>query len=312
MPNNNSYTEHLPIMVGEIIESIQQVLKDERRGLFVDLTFGGGGHTFKVLESFPDIQGIAFDQDQEAIQNGLVNIRDKELNEKLSLICSNFNQSKNFLEKHEKFLQNDGIDFALMDIGVSTHHFLDPKRGFSFREDGPLDMRMDPTNNKLTAKEIINDYSAEELEMIFKSYGEEKFSKRIANEIIEKRKTQEISTTKELEEIIFNSYPKKMRYGKTHPATRVFQALRIHVNNELGVLEETIPEIFNLLKKGGRLMIITFHSLEDRIVKQIFRKYAREEKTGSLITKKPLIPKDEEIISNPRSRSAKLRIIEKI
>lgn len=197
---------------------------------------------------------------------------------------------------------------------MSSHHFDEATRGFSFRFDGPLDMRMNNHSDEFfTAEEVINEYGINQLVKIFDEYGEEKYSKKIANKIAEERKIKRITTTKELENIIFHCYPKEQRYGKTNPSTRVFQALRLEVNRELEVLSETINQLIPMLKVGGRLAIISFHSLEDRIVKNLFRDAALSvDLPVEVLTKKPVIPSDEEILNNYRSRSAKLRVLERV
>jgi 16S rRNA (cytosine1402-N4)-methyltransferase len=208
----------------------------------------------------------------------------------------------------------DGFQGILLDLGVSSHHFDDGSRGFSFRFDAPLDMRMNNQSDEFqTAEEIVNNYSEEDLVRIFLEYGEEKNAKKIARTICSERKTKPIKTTKDLENIIFHCYPKEHRYGKTNPSTKVFQALRLEVNRELEVLEETIAQLIPLLKIGGRLAIISFHSLEDRIVKNVFRDASQfDELAIEVLTKKPILPSNEEIIANSRSRSAKLRVIERV
>ncbi len=301
----NSYKEHYSVLNKEVIDFLTENAPDE--AVYADMTFGAGGHCFAFKKAKPNSRVYAVDQDSEAFRNGLELINSQGYTDSIELFNINF---QNFPQiAQEKDLLFDGI---VMDLGVSSHHFDSFERGFSFRESAPLDMRMDISNNELTAKKIVNDYSSEELERIFFEYGEEKFSKTIVKNILESRERKEIETTKELEDIIFHSYPKKMRHGKTHPATKAFQALRIEVNKELEVLEKTLQKLFGLLKDGGRLAVISFHSLEDRIVKHEFKKiYQNNREFVKILTKRPLQPGDMEISENKRSRSAKLRVIEK-
>ena len=214
----------------------------------------------------------------------------------------------------EVFNVAQGFQRNTFRLGVSSHHFDEAGRGFSFRFDGPLDMRMNNESEDFqTAEEIVNNYREESLIKIFAEYGEEKNAKKIAIKICEERKIKPITTTKELENIIFHCYPKEHRYGKTNPSTRVFQALRLEVNRELEVLTDTITQLIPLLKVGGRLAIISFHSLEDRIVKNLFKESSESvDLPVQILTKKPIVPSDEEILNNSRSRSAKLRVLERI
>ena len=256
------------------------------------------------------------DQDPDALKNGEARIASEKMNERIKLIDTNFVHFPEIIKAHspEIFTETGGFQGILLDLGVSSHHFDEADRGFSFRFDGPLDMRMDYESDEfLTAEEIVNNYSEEELRRIFEEYGEEKNARKIAVKIATERKVKKISTTKELENIIFHCYPKEHRYGKTNPSTRVFQALRLEVNRELEVLSNTIDQLIPLLRVGGRLAIISFHSLEDRIVKNVFRDAAlRTELPVEVLTKKPILPSEEEILNNSRSRSAKLRILERV
>lgn len=282
---------------------------------YADLTFGGGGHSFEFLYRNPNAQVRSTDQDPDALKNGHARIADEKMQNRIKLIDTNFVHFPALIKEHspEVFLAG-GFQGILLDLGVSSHHFDEATRGFSFRFDGPLDMRMDHASDEfLTAAEVVNTYREEELRRIFEEYGEEKNARKIAARICEERKTKPIETTKELENIIFHCYPKEHRYGKTNPSTRVFQALRLEVNRELEVLTEVIDQLIPLLKLGGRLGIISFHSLEDRIVKNVFRDAAqRADPPVEIITKKPIVPSEEEILNNSRSRSAKLRVLERI
>jgi len=281
--------------------------RQEGEKTYADLTFGAGGHSLSLLDRHGDLQIIACDQDPDAFENGLKIIQEKNYTENINLLNINFAELPEYLSQ-----RNVQLNGVVADLGVSSHQFDKDERGFSFRRDAPLDMRMNYKNSEIyTAEEIVNGYLREELEQIFFEFGEERFSKRIAEKIIEIRSREKIKTTKQLEDIVFHCYPKKMRFGKTNPSTRVFQALRIEVNQELKVLSEAIPRILECLKVGARMVVISFHSLEDRIVKRAF-KTASLNGGFKLIVKKPILPSKKEINENSRSRSAKLRVIEKI
>ncbi len=295
-----TYKEHISVLYKECFEYL---ITSENLS-YLDMTFGGGGHFFSFLKSKKLSKAIGLDQDIEAFNNGKEKIKNSKFSEFAEIIHTNYYD----------FLKNTDLKFDCMlaDLGVSSHHFDSPERGFSFRFDAELDMRMNTTKGE-TAKDILNNYSEEDLADIFYIYGEERLSRKIAAKIIEFRKNKTLTRTKELEEICFVSYPKHLRHGKTHPATRVFQALRIYVNKELEVLENSIPLMINCLKPGGRLGLISFHSLEDRIVKHKFKEaYKNDQDNLKILTKRPIIAAEEEVRLNPRSRSAKLRVIEKI
>jgi 16S rRNA (cytosine1402-N4)-methyltransferase len=278
-------------------------------GTFVDLTFGGGGHTVALAKLSPDYCLYATDQDPEALQNGYKRIESEGLKERVTLLDMNFESFYSYCIENN-ICDLDGI---LIDLGVSSHHFDSAQRGFSFRFDAPLDMRMDVDNDSVeTAAELLNRLSEEEIADILWKYGEERFSRQIARNIVASRNDEPITTTKQLENIIFHSYPKKMRFGRLHPATKSFQALRIAVNRELEVLQKVLEDLPQLLKVGGRMAIITFHSLEDRIVKRSYNFLAKEKKTVKILHKKPIVPSKKELEENKRSRSAKLRVIEKV
>lgn len=286
-------------------------------GIYVDATLGGGGHTEYLLGKVTSGKVIAFDQDIYAIDHARKKFKDDP---RLILVHSNFENLKTELEK----LNITGIDGIMYDLGVSSPQLDITERGFSHSREARLDMRMDQSQS-LDAYEIVNTYSYEALVSIFFRYGEEKFSKRIAREIERKRKEQYIETTTELTEIIKSQIPHKFRRTGGHPAKRVFQALRIAVNDELGVFERSLEAAIELLNKDGRVSVITFHSLEDRICKQMFVEYEKgpdlprnlpvipEEYQPVLkrVNRKPILANDEELDTNPRARSAKLRIAEK-
>lgn len=312
-----TYTSHYSVLKKECLDNLCEPV-DTVPGThyFADLTFGGGGHSFEFLYRNENFKVISTDQDPDALKNGFKRIEAEKMEGRINLLDTNFVHFPSLVrEKFPKLFEaGNGLQGILLDLGVSSHHFDEGSRGFSFRFDGPLDMRMDYESNEFrTAEEIVNTYREDQLAKIFWEYGEEKYSRKIAAKIVEQRKVTPIKTTKDLENIIFHCYPKEHRHGKTNPSTRVFQALRLEVNQELEVLTEVIGQLIPLLKVGGRLAIISFHSLEDRIVKNIFRDYSQsEEMPVELITKKPIIPTDEEILNNSRSRSAKLRVIERI
>jgi len=305
---------HITVLKDETINSVLENNISNKNKYYVDMTFGGGGHCFALSEIDVDAKVIGLDQDPDALFSGKKRIQNE--NKELSILLekSNFVDIDSVLKRESviNFTKDHSLGGCYADLGVSSHQFDVGERGFSFRFDGPLDMRMNPDDNEFeSAADVVNDYDVESLTEIFTSYGEERFSKRIAEQIDVVRKVERIKTTKQLEDIIFHCYPKKMRHQKIHPATRVFQALRIFVNKELDYLTEMINKCVELLPSGGRLAIISFHSLEDRIVKHTFKKFSKEEKL-KIITKKPIIPTENEIFNNSRSRSAKLRVAEKI
>ncbi len=307
----NNYTRHYSVLYRECLEAFSKVNVESSNKYFADMTFGAGGHTTRIASEIPNAYVYSTDQDPDAIANGEQIINDKNLSDKITLLKMNFEQFPNWVTSSQPGLKFDGI---LMDLGVSSHHFDKFERGFSFREDAPLDMRMECDNEEVpTAADILNTYSEEDIADIIYKYGEEHYSRRIARKIIEFRSEHQISRTKELEEIVFISYPKHLRHKKLHPATKTFQALRIYVNRELEVLENTLVKLFELLAPGGILQVISFHSLEDRIVKHKFKEIFQNDKnTVKILTKKPICPSELEISENSRSRSAKLRIIQKI
>lgn len=310
-----SYTQHYTVLKDECVSNLIENAPLDQKSYYADLTFGGGGHSFEFLYRNPLFNVRSTDQDPDALKNGKARIEAESMQDRIKLIDTNFVNFPAMIKEHspEVFVAG-GFQGILLDLGVSSHHFDEGSRGFSFRFDAPLDMRMDYTSDEfMTAAEIVNTYREEDLKRIFEEYGEEKNARKIAAKICSERKEKAIETTKELENIIFHCYPKEHRYGKTNPSTRVFQALRLEVNRELEVLANTINQLIPLLKVGGRIAIISFHSLEDRIVKNLFRDAAvSEELPVEVLTKKPILPTDEEISHNSRSRSAKLRILERV
>ncbi len=273
-------------------------------GVYVDGTLGLGGHAGLILERLgPDGKLVGFDKDAAALAEA-----GKALavyGERVMLIHDDF---KNLTHRFAG-LGIGRADGVLLDLGVSSMQLDRAERGFSFRFDGPLDMRMDPSQ-ELTAADIVNDWSREDLQQIIFEYGEERFGRRIAERIERERAGRRIETTGQLASIIASAVPGAYRHGRIHPATRTFQALRIAVNGEMESLRLFLDTALDALAEGGRLAIISFHSLEDRMVKTVFREWQKEEK-GTALTKKPMIATDAEISANPRSRSAKLRVFER-
>ena len=280
---------HISVLSRELIAG----LEIRPGGHYLDATVGGGGHSRLILEAAPDTRVTAIDRDEDALAAAKINL--SEFGSRILFRHVNFSEYK------PNNLQFDGI---IADLGVSSFQFDTAERGFSFRQEAALDMRMD-RRQSLTASEIINHWEEKELADIFYKYGEERLSRRIAKAIVERRPFQ---TTTELAEAIAQNVPRQYRYGRIHPATRVFQALRIVVNQELASLETFLELAPNWLKLGGKIGIISFHSLEDRIVKHSLR----NSPILRVITKKPIVPQDDELANNPRSRSAKLRIAEKV
>jgi len=288
---------HISVLLQEAIEGLSIQLGRK----YIDATLGGGGHTEEILKRGGIVLGI--DQDNEAIEYNKQKYKIQIINNTLQLVQGNFNKLEE-IAKTYGFTKVHGI---LFDLGVSSHQFDKKERGFSFQQDAPLDMRMD-LNLKVRAQDLINGLSKGELIDLFEKFGEEHFAKRIAQKIIDEREKSPIFSTTQLAKIIVSCYPKGMH--KVHPATKVFQALRIAVNDELGSLREALPQSVALLEQRGRVAVISFHSLEDRIVKQVFLDLEAKG-LGEIITKKPLIPSKEETQKNKRSRSSKLRIFEK-
>ena len=306
--------KHISVLLEESISSLN--LKEN--SIIVDCTLGYGGHSSNILARIKKGFLFAFDQDSEAIRHST---------DRLNAVGTNFTIIKsNFVHLKEKLKEQgvDKVDGVLFDLGVSSPQLDEKERGFSYHEDARLDMRMDK-DNPLSAYEVVNNYSKEQLANIFYKYGEDKFSNNIAKKIVEYRQNKKIETTLELVEIIKTAVPMKFRIDK-HPARQIFQAIRIEVNNELGVIEPAINQALDLLNVGGRVAVITFHSLEDRLVKNIFKeKCAIDPKLKGmpnipaeylpdfeLVVNKAINPSQEEIKNNPRARSAKLRVIERI
>lgn len=303
---------HVPVLLQETIAN----LEINPSGTYVDATLGRGGHSSKILSLLKDGFLYCFDQDEQAIEESRARLA--KISSRYEIIHANFENLASELKKRNV----DKISGAIFDLGVSSAQFDEGDRGFSYRYDAKLDMRMDRDKN-LTAYQVVNDYSLEELTRIFKEYGEEKYSYQIASNIVRERLKKKIETTFELVDIIKVSLPFKALEKKGHPAKQVFQAIRIEVNDELAVLERGLEAAINMLDHHGRLCVISFNSLEDRIVKNIFRKYTYQgegsrtlpsepRKTEfTLVTRKVINPSKEEIEANPRSKSAHLRVLER-
>ncbi|MCE8163616.1 MAG: 16S rRNA (cytosine(1402)-N(4))-methyltransferase RsmH [Candidatus Moeniiplasma glomeromycotorum] len=289
---------HQPVMISEVLEH----LNPQANGLYVDGTFGAGGHSRVILERLKTGKLIAFEWDRKAVE--LVN-QDKFFSlPQFTLINDNF---INF-EKHLQALNISAVDGFLLDLGLSSDQLEAENRGFSYRSDSPLDMRMN-LENKLTAEEIINHYPEKKLADIFYHYGEETKARLIARKVVYWRKKSKITTTQQLVGIVASCFPYKK---KQHPARKVFQALRIYVNQELENLTSALEAVFKYLAKGGKIMVLSYHSLEDRIVKQTFKQQCKSNANFALITKKPLRPSNEEVNQNHRARSAKMRVLTRL
>ena len=303
------YKDHKSVLRNEIVRVfLSETSETSEEFYFCDCTFGGGGHTFALLEQAPELKIIAFDQDSDAVNNGIAEIANRGLENRVLLSYCNFSQ---LLEKVEEMGLLGRIRGVLLDLGVSTHHFATPSRGFSFQHEGPLDMRMDDQDSEiLSAREILEQKSEQEIAEIIYRYGGERYSKRIASEICKFRSHDTLKSTKQLENIVFHCYPKGERHRGAHPATRTFQALRLYVNRELELLEQVLEDALQVLEDGGQIAAISFHSLEDRIVKHRFREFAHNNQ-GHVMTKKPILPTAKECEENRSSRSAKLRIFRK-
>ena len=307
---------HVSVLYQQSLEG----LNIRENGTYVDATLGGGGHTYGICQGIKGTgKVIGIDQDINAIK--AAEKRLKNYRACLQVVNDNFKNIKFILQE----LEIKSIDGAIMDLGVSSYQLDTPMRGFSYQHDAPLDMRMD-VKNTIDAFSIVNTYSSQALSEIIRDYGEEKWAKRIADYIVQARAVKQIDTTGELVEIIKKAIPAAARREGPHPAKRTFQAIRIAVNDELGILEKAISDFVDALEKEGRMSIITFHSLEDRIVKRIFAKLSKactcppkfpvcicnKKAKVKLITRKPVQPTMQEMENNPRARSAKLRIIEKL
>ncbi len=306
---------HVPVMPGEVTEGLN--IRED--GIYLDCTLGGGGHSELILKKLTTGRLIAIDKDEEAL--AYAKSRLAGYGDKVTFVHSDFKRADEVLDE----LNVDRIDGVLMDLGVSSYQLDAAERGFSYRFDAPLDMRMDKTQF-LTAFNVVNEYNELDIADILFRYGEERYARKIAANIIRYREQQSIRTTGQLAEIVEKSYPPKERFKGGNPCKRTFQAIRIEVNDELRALDEIIGKLAERLNKGGRICVITFHSLEDRIVKREFQYLeakcicppkqpvctCSKVQTVKIITKKPLTASEEELAVNPRAQSAKLRIAERV
>ncbi len=312
---SNENFKHKSVLLDETIE----MLHIKPNGIYVDGTLGGGGHSYEICKRLgKNGRLIGIDQDEAAIHAG--SNRLSEFKEQVTIVRSNYSEMKQVIQN----LGINKVDGILLDLGVSSYQLDTPERGFSYRENAPLDMRMDTRNSK-TAKDIVNGYSEQELYRIIRDYGEDKFAKNIAKHIIRVREEKTIETTDELTEAIKAAIPMKIRMNTGHPAKKTFQAIRIELNKELEVLRQSLEDMIDMLQEDGRICIITFHSLEDRIVKSYFKKAENpctcppnfpvcvcgNRSKGKVITKKPMIPSEQEIVENSRAKSSKLRVFER-
>lgn len=308
-------SQHIPVLFDEVLEA----LRCERPGLYVDCTVGAGGHAKGILSASPENRLIGIDWDEEAI--GIASENLKEFGTRVTLVREDFSSIKTILER----MEISEVDGFLFDLGLSSIQLRSAERGFSFKMESPLDMRMD-RRKTTTAADLVNTLPDEELIRIIKTYGEERWARRIVSAILRERGKGPITLTGQLADIIISAVPPPYRSGRIHPATRTFQALRIAVNRELEHLDTAIKDAVGLLNRGGRIGVISFHSLEDRIVKEVFRNLEKGcicppripycvcglKKTVIVLTRKPITPSASEMTTNPRARSAKLRVAEKV
>ena len=308
--------KHVSVLYRESLDGLR--IKPE--GVYLDGTLGGAGHSAGIAEALTD-KGMLYciDRDEDAILNAFKVL--KKYQDRVMLMRGNFFDAAAMLKE----MSVDSVDGILLDLGVSSHQLDEPERGFSYMQDAPLDMRMDKRQT-LTAHDIVNEYSTEKLTKIIFDYSEERWAKRIAEFIVAERKNKSIETTLELVEIVKKAIPKGAREDGPHPAKRLFQAIRIETNQELEMLSGALLSMAEILKPGGRFCVITFHSLEDRIVKNVFKTLENpctcppdfpmcmcgKKSSAQIITRKPILPKSGEVEENPRARSAKLRILEKL
>ncbi|MGN0353888.1 MAG: 16S rRNA (cytosine(1402)-N(4))-methyltransferase RsmH [Muricoprocola sp.] len=307
--------KHKSVLLTETVDA----LNIRPNGIYVDGTLGGAGHSYEICRRLsPKGRLIGIDQDEAAIKAATEHLG--EFRDRVTIIRSNYCEMKQQLNR----LGVTSVDGIMLDLGVSSYQLDTADRGFTYREDAPLDMRMDQRQSK-TARDIVNEYSEMELYRVIRDYGEDKFAKNIAKHIVQARQKKSLETTGELIQVIKAAIPMKVRAVGGHPAKRTFQAIRIELNNELGVLEDSLDDMIELLNDEGRLCIITFHSLEDRIVKNKFRENENpctcpkefpvcvcgKKSKGRVITRKPILPGEIELEENPRSKSAKLRVFER-
>ena len=306
---------HVPVLLHECLDAL--AIKPD--GIYVDGTLGRAGHSLEIVKRLTTGRLIGIDRDETAIAAAQERLAD--YGDRVTLVHSNFDRIGDILAD----LHIDGADGMLFDLGVSSPQLDDAERGFSYMHDAPLDMRMDK-RQRLTARDIVNDYSEAELFRIIRDYGEDRFAKNIAKHIVQARKEKPIETTGELNAIIRGAIPMKVQVTGGHPSKRTYQAIRIELNHELDVLRDTLDTMIDLLNDGGRICIITFHSLEDRIVKSNFKKNENpctcpsnfpvcvcgKKSKGRVVTRKPVLPSEKELEENSRSKSAKLRVFERV
>ena len=310
--------KHIPVMLDDVLE----YLKPKPGQFFIDCTLGGAGYTIKIAKKAgKDGKVLGIDLDPIAIKNAKIKIKEFK---NIIIAKGNFADLNKIVKKH--FKKNQKFNGIIFDLGLSSAQLEDRKRGFSFKEDAPLNMSFGSkqAEDKISTQDIVNNYAEDQLTKIIKKYGEEKFAKKIAQNITEYRNKKLIKTTNQLVEIIKQAIPKKYHYSKIHPATKTFQALRIATNQELENLNKALPQALKLLSPQGKIIAVAYHSLEDRIVKQFFKKeiqncicpkelpicQCNNKAKIKILTKKPLLPSDKEIVKNPRARSAKMRIAE--
>ncbi len=295
---------HIPVLVQEVLASLQP----KSEGVYLDCTVGGGGHAAAILEAAgPPSRLVGIDRDPEAI--AVARDRLRHFGDRVRLIRGDYRELPCLVTD----LQPDGFDGVLCDLGISSLQFEDPSRGFSFQFEGPLDMRIDRQSGEPTARDLLHELSEKDLARIIREYGEERWARQIARHIVRARERRSLETTRDLAEIVARAIPRRFWPRRIHPATRTFQALRIAVNHELEGLEAALETAIGFLKPGGRICVIAFHSLEDRVAKQLFRRLAAPGAVPgvSILMRRPVTPSPEETARNPRARSAKLRVAER-
>lgn len=295
---------HIPVLVQEVLASLQP----KSEGVYLDCTVGGGGHAAAILEAAgPPSRLVGIDRDPEAI--AVARDRLRHFGDRVRLIRGDYRELPCLVTD----LQPDGFDGVLCDLGISSLQFEDPSRGFSFQFEGPLDMRIDRQSGEPTARDLLHELSEKDLARIIREYGEERWARQIARHIVRARERRSLETTRDLAEIVARAIPRRFWPRRIHPATRTFQALRIAVNHELEGLEAALETAIGFLKPGGRICVIAFHSLEDRVAKQLFRRLAAPGAVPAvnILTRRPVTPSAEETARNPRARSAKLRAAER-
>ena len=292
---------HYPVLHKEVLESL--VIDPEKESRLIDCTTGEGGHTALFLAKYPKLNVTGLDRDKDIQKKAIERFKD---------YGDRFTPVNTWFDDYLSVAESESADAILFDLGISIFHYEESERGFSFRKEERLDMRLN-SEQRLSAEVIVNEYPEDELADVIYRFGEERYSRRIARAINEARQEKRIEFSEELANIIFHSVPREYRYGRIHPATRTFQALRIEVNKELDRIRPALEGAIRVLKKGGRVGVITFHSLEDRIVKWYFKEEAAKENPQiKILTKKPIVPTEDECKENAPSRSSKLRVVEKL